>query len=206
MIPNYFFFSFQIFNVPWKNQNFSLILFPHCQFFVYVLPIFITFGIWFTEYHPDLGIECDPYFEKQIVPSHWRGIHFKDAKFNRPAIHHNTLYVRKSLSQLIHVDIKYLLLFWTIKNFNTINTISLYINWHAFLCCSYAGSGRDYQVNSAVQVEGVPPLINSCVISFSAYNGINVTDPQAPVTLMNTTLTNNRGNGKPWFVLDSKCF
>ncbi len=60
-------------------------------------------------------------------------------------------------------------------------------------CCSYAGAGRDCGVTAALQVEGVPPTINSCIISYSAYNGINVTDPQAPVTLVNTTLSNNRG-------------
>lgn len=67
-------------------------------------------------------------------------------------------------------------------------------NKRDFFIPSYAGSGSDFSVNSAVQVEGVPPAINSCTISFSAYNAINITDPQAPVTIVNTTVLNNRGN------------
>ncbi|XP_065210133.1 protein bark beetle-like [Planococcus citri] len=122
-------------------------------------------GSGVCDYHPDIGIECSARLEPLTALKHWRGIHFENAAFERTLTQQNVLYVRKSLSKLVNVDL------------------------------SYAGSGWNYSAVSALQIEGVPPVISSCSISFSAFNGINVTDPQAPVTIVNSTISNNGGYG-----------
>ncbi len=57
----------------------------------------------------------------------------------------------------------------------------------------YAGVGQDYNASSAVDVVGVPPRMISVAVTYSAYNGINVTMPSAPIVMKNCTFRNNRG-------------
>lgn len=57
----------------------------------------------------------------------------------------------------------------------------------------YAGTGREYNLMSAIHVEGVPPIMESISILHSAYTGINVTSPDAPVVINNCTMQYNRG-------------
>jgi hypothetical protein len=59
--------------------------------------------------------------------------------------------------------------------------------------CRFGGSGRDYNTTSAIHVEGVPPKMTGVSVLYSAYNGINITMPDAPVTLNQCTLKWNRG-------------
>lgn len=59
--------------------------------------------------------------------------------------------------------------------------------------CRFGGSGRDYNATSAIHVEGVPPKMTGISVLYSAYNGINITMPDAPVTLNQCTLKWNRG-------------
>lgn len=53
--------------------------------------------------------------------------------------------------------------------------------------------GRDYNATSAVDVVGVPPKMIAVAVTYSAYNGINITMPTAPIVMKNCTLRNNRG-------------
>jgi hypothetical protein len=57
----------------------------------------------------------------------------------------------------------------------------------------FGGSGRDYNATSAIHVEGVPPKMTGVSVLYSAYNGINITMPDAPVTLNQCTMKWNRG-------------
>lgn len=59
--------------------------------------------------------------------------------------------------------------------------------------CRYAGVGRDYNATSAIDVIGVPPKMIAVAVTHSAYNGINITMPSAPIVIKNCTLRNNRG-------------
>lgn len=116
---------------------------------------------------------CDyhPDLAIQCLPRHdqaipfWRGIKFEDAKHTSILTLFNTLYVPTSLSKLHFVNIL------------------------------YAGAGRDYNTTSALEIQGVPPVMSHIEVISSAYNGINITKPQAPFTINNCTLRNNRGYG-----------
>lgn len=121
-------------------------------------------GAGVCEYHPDLGVACSP-FHNEIIGDrrHWRGLKFEDAVFYQPLIQENTLYAKRSASKLRHVEIR------------------------------YAGTGRDFNVTSALQVEGVPPQMDSITIINSAYTGINVSMPEAPIVITNCTVQNNKG-------------
>ncbi|XP_072155093.1 protein bark beetle isoform X2 [Bemisia tabaci] len=123
-------------------------------------------GSGVCDFHPDLGIECLPYHEtKPSLVQHWRGITFQNAKHERTLAQRNTLYVQSSLSRLSYVQIR------------------------------YGGSGRDYNATSALQIEGVPPKMQSVSVLFSAYNGLNISSPDSPVVLSNCTIRSNRGYG-----------
>ncbi|XP_046838795.1 protein bark beetle [Vespa crabro] len=118
------------------------------------------------DYHPDLGLSCLPQHDGSTKAiKHWRGIRFEGALYDRPLIQENTLYVRRSKSILRHVIIR------------------------------YAGTGRDYNVTSALEVDGVPPQMESISVLNSAFTGINVTTPEAPVVLTNCTVKKNKGYG-----------
>jgi hypothetical protein len=61
----------------------------------------------FSDYHPDLGIECLPYHvTSSDIVRHWRGIKFEGASSERTLTEQNTLYVHSSLSELAHMDIR----------------------------------------------------------------------------------------------------
>lgn len=123
-------------------------------------------GSGVCDYHPDISIQCSAYHvTSPNTAQHWRGLKFEYAQYERKLTLQNTLYVQSSHSELSFVDIR------------------------------FAGSGRDYNVSSAVHVEGVPPTMNSVIVSHSAYTGINITAPGAPVTLNNCSIKNNRGYG-----------
>ncbi|KAJ4447016.1 hypothetical protein ANN_09004 [Periplaneta americana] len=123
-------------------------------------------GSGVCDYHPDLGIQCLPqHVSSSDIVQHWRGVRFEEATTERKLTQQNTLYVHSSLSELAFVDIR------------------------------FGGSGRDYNATSAVQVDGVPPRMTGVHVLFSAYNGINITMPEAPVTLKQCTLKWNRGYG-----------
>lgn len=116
---------------------------------------------------------CDyhPDLAIQCLPRHdsplpfWRGIRFENARFEKILTLHNTLYVPTSLSKLQFVSIL------------------------------FAGNGRDHNTTSALHVEGVPPNMDHIDILDSAYNGINITQPEAPFKINNCTVRNNRGYG-----------
>ncbi|KAF2901827.1 hypothetical protein ILUMI_04359, partial [Ignelater luminosus] len=116
---------------------------------------------------------CDyhPDLAIQCLPRHdnpmqfWRGLRFEQALFEKRLELRNSLYVPTSTSRLEYVIVE------------------------------YAGAGRDHNVTSALHVEGVPPVMNNLEVLYSAYNGINVTLPDAPVTINNCTIRNNRGYG-----------
>ncbi|XP_043270872.1 protein bark beetle isoform X2 [Venturia canescens] len=123
-------------------------------------------GAGVCDYHPDIGIACSPRHDGSTQAiKHWRGIRFEGAIHEKPLIQDNTLYIRRSKSLLRHVDIK------------------------------YAGTGREFNVTGALHVEGVPPQIESVSILHSAFTGINVTAPNAPVVITNCTVRGNRGYG-----------
>ncbi|XP_050298201.1 protein bark beetle isoform X2 [Anthonomus grandis grandis] len=99
------------------------------------------------------------------IKPYWRGIRFEYAQNENYLTLHNTLFTPSSLSVLRYVDIY------------------------------YAGVGRDHNTSSAIHVEGVPPLLENVEIVSSAYNGVNITNPGAPIVINNCTIRNNRGYG-----------
>ncbi|XP_034826785.1 protein bark beetle isoform X2 [Maniola hyperantus] len=125
-------------------------------------------GSGVCDFHPDLGIQCLPHHDDNELGHsgiHWRGIRFENAVFERILTAENTLFVPTSMSRLVHV---------VIRN---------------------AGMGRDNNATSALDVIGVPPMMEDIEISNSAFNAINVTAPNAPIIINNCTIQNNRGYG-----------
>ncbi|KAL6268222.1 hypothetical protein P5V15_001333 [Pogonomyrmex californicus] len=123
-------------------------------------------GAGVCDYHPDLGISCLPRHDGATKAiKHWRGIRFEDAVYDRQLIQQNTLYVRQSRSILRNTVIE------------------------------YAGTGREYNITSAIHVKGVPPRMESISVLHSALTGINVTTSDAPVVINNCTIQYNRGYG-----------
>ncbi|RVE49659.1 hypothetical protein evm_005716 [Chilo suppressalis] len=125
-------------------------------------------GSGVCDFHPDLAIQCLPHHDDNELGNsgrHWRGIRFENAVYERILTAVNTLYVPTSMSRLVHV---------TIKN---------------------AGLGRDNNATSALDIIGVPPIMEDIEISDSAFNAINVTSPDAPIIINNCTIQNNRGYG-----------
>lgn len=116
---------------------------------------------------------CDyhPDLAIQCLPTHdkpipfWRGIRFENAKSQKILTLYNTLYVPMSESRLEHVNIK------------------------------YAGRGRNQNTTSAVEVMGIPPVLRNVDILDSAYNGINITQPESPIFVDNCRVRGNRGHG-----------
>ncbi|XP_031833217.2 C-type lectin domain-containing protein bark beetle [Nomia melanderi] len=118
------------------------------------------------DYHPDLGIACLSRHDGATKAiKHWRGIRFEEALYDHPLIQENTLYVRRSKSILRNVVIE------------------------------HAGTGREYNVTAAIDVEGVPPQMESISVLHAAFTGINVTTPNAPVVINNCTIQYSRGYG-----------
>ncbi|XP_034949444.1 protein bark beetle isoform X2 [Chelonus insularis] len=123
-------------------------------------------GAGVCDYHPDLAIACLPHYDgASQMTKHWRGIRFENAIYDKPLIQEHTFYARRSKSILRHVNIK------------------------------YAGNGRENNITSALHVEGVPPRMEWISVLHSAFTGINVTSPDAPITITNCTIRNNRGYG-----------
>ncbi|XP_072938867.1 protein bark beetle isoform X2 [Epargyreus clarus] len=125
-------------------------------------------GSGVCDFHPDLGIQCLPHHDDNELRSslrHWRGVRFEHAVFERILTAGNTLYVPTSMSRIEHV---------VIRN---------------------AGLGRDNNATSALDIIGVPPVMEDIEVSNSAFNAINVTSPNAPIVINNCTIQNNRGYG-----------
>lgn len=97
--------------------------------------------------------------------SHWRGLKFENAPTKRILLKDNTNYQAISMSELRYVDIK------------------------------KAGSGRRSQVNAAIDVIGIPPVMNHIQIDQSAYTGINVTRPDAAFQLKEVSVQRSHGIG-----------
>ncbi|XP_012253572.2 protein bark beetle isoform X3 [Athalia rosae] len=123
-------------------------------------------GAGVCDYHPDLAISCLPRHDGGTqAVKHWRGLRFEGSLYDTPLIQENTMYIYRSKSILRHVDVK------------------------------YAGTGREYNTTSAIHVEGVPPRMESVSVLHSAFNGVNVTSPNAPIVMTNCTVRNNKGYG-----------
>ncbi|CAG9858649.1 unnamed protein product [Phyllotreta striolata] len=95
----------------------------------------------------------------------WAGVKFDHALNDKRLRYDNTLYVPTSKSSFKFVNIY------------------------------YAGIDRDYSAISALHVVGVPPIVDNVEVFNSAYNGINITNPEAPITVNNCKIRNNRGYG-----------
>ncbi|KAL4715552.1 hypothetical protein ACJJTC_009178 [Scirpophaga incertulas] len=125
-------------------------------------------GSGVCDFHPDLGIQCVPHHDDNELGNsgrHWRGLRFENAVYERILTAVNTLYVPTSMSRLKYVIIK------------------------------NAGLGRDNNATSALNIIGVPPVMDDVEITNSAFNAINITSPNAPIVINNCTIQNNRGYG-----------
>ena len=122
------------------------------------------------DHHPNLGLRCSPFHHPDSEPAadHWRGLRFESAPFRKDLTSDNTLDVSNSRSLLHHVVIE------------------------------GAGRGRfkgRANATSALETWCVPPRVEHLTVINSAYNGINVTQPNGPVTLTSVNATGNRGYG-----------
>jgi len=116
------------------------------------------------DHHPNLGIRCDPYHTfPSSVENHWRGLRFENARYRETYSQDNTLRIKESLSSLKNVDVL------------------------------YAGVGNGYNVTSAIETIGVPPSMSLLRVEYSAFNGINVTNPTTKASIRNSTVSNNAG-------------
>ncbi|XP_067009482.2 protein bark beetle [Anabrus simplex] len=126
----------------------------------------LQMGSGVCDYHPDLGVQC---VAKHSSSSLNIIQHWRGIHFVDAKFSRvlsvENTYIPRSHSELAYVDIK------------------------------FAGAGRDNAAVSAIDVAGVPPQMTGLVIAHSAYNGLNITSPNAPVILTNCTLRNNRGYG-----------
>ncbi|CAH0560148.1 unnamed protein product [Brassicogethes aeneus] len=100
-----------------------------------------------------------------LILPFWRGIKFEYANNQKKLSLYNTLYLSESDSKLEYVNI------------------------------NYAGVGRDQNTTSALDILGVPPMVNNVRITNSAYNGVNITKPEAPIKINDCVIQNNRGYG-----------
>nr|XP_022906031.1 protein bark beetle isoform X1 [Onthophagus taurus] len=116
---------------------------------------------------------CDyhPDLAIQCLPRHdqplpyWRGLRFENAISDKVLAVDNTLRVPYSLSRLQYVTIK------------------------------YAGNGGFHNATSAIEVMGIPPIMDRVDVMESAYNGINITLPDGGFEITNSRITRNRGYG-----------
>ncbi|XP_064467113.1 protein bark beetle-like [Ornithodoros turicata] len=60
---------------------------------------------------------------------------------------------------------------------------------------SYGGRQRDGSATAAIQVSGVPPVMQSVEVRWSAYHGINVTKHDHPFEIKDSLFVENRGYG-----------
>lgn len=97
--------------------------------------------------------------------SHWRGLKFENAESNRVLAQDNTMYDFISKSELRYVDI------------------------------IRAGSGRGRVVSAAIDVFGVPPVLQHVLVDYSAYTGINVTRHLSAFHFHDVTVRRSRGFG-----------
>lgn len=97
--------------------------------------------------------------------AHWRGLRFENAPHEQRLAPDNTVYEQVSLSELRHVEV------------------------------IRAGSGAGRSANAAVDVIGLPPVMNFVSVDHSAYTGINVTRPESAFTFTEVTVQNSRGVG-----------
>ncbi|XP_030383875.1 protein bark beetle [Scaptodrosophila lebanonensis] len=96
---------------------------------------------------------------------HWRGLYFDNAPSTKSLGRDNTVYAAQSESRLKYVDI------------------------------IRAGNGERFSAKSAVEVQGLPPVMEHVVISHSAYTGFNSTRPWAGFQLQNVTVRKSNGIG-----------
>lgn len=128
------------------------------------------FGSGVCDLHPNLGLRCLPFHHEHDKTSdgHWRGLRFESASFRKDLTSDNTLYVSNSKSRLVHVEI------------------------------IGAGSGKylgKSNTTSAIETWGVPPIMEFMLVTNSAYNGINITQPGGLVSIAYSNITYNRGYG-----------
>ncbi|CAB3370904.1 Hypothetical predicted protein [Cloeon dipterum] len=122
-------------------------------------------GAGVCDYHPDLGLECEPYHVINRVSQHWRGVVFENARHERVLVHENKLYVSMSQSELRNTEIR------------------------------FAGVTAEGGVTAALQVHGVPPRVDGLTVMHSAYHGVNITRPTAPIRLLSSNIVQNAGFG-----------
>ena len=127
-------------------------------------------GSGVCDLHPNLGIKCLPFHNvnNRAVMNHWRGLRFESAPYDKRLTSENTLYVSFSRSVLRHVDIL------------------------------SAGRGKyrgQFNLTSAIETWGVPPVMDYIKVENSAYNGFNITNPPDLVTISHANITGNRGYG-----------
>ncbi|XP_059476974.1 protein bark beetle isoform X2 [Neocloeon triangulifer] len=122
-------------------------------------------GAGVCDYHPDLGLECLGRVSGGRAAQHWRGVSFEGARHQRVLAHGNTLYASVSLSELRHTELR------------------------------HAGVAADGALVAALQVAGVPPKMHALTVTNAAFHGLNVTRPQAPVAITDSTFANNAGFG-----------
>lgn len=53
-----------------------------------------------------MGISCNPILDPSVASSHWAGLTFYHSRAERVLTQENTLYVLRSMSQLMNVDIR----------------------------------------------------------------------------------------------------
>ncbi|KAL5280481.1 hypothetical protein ACFFRR_004453 [Megaselia abdita] len=107
----------------------------------------------------------------QCLPLHdqpianWRGIKFVYAPVSKSLAEDNTIYASLSKSVLKHVDI--------IK----------------------AGSGKNRLTTAAIEVIGIPPVIDYVNVDHSAFTGVNITKPEGSFSVKHLTVRRSKGIG-----------
>uniref|UniRef100_T1GGG9 SRCR domain-containing protein n=1 Tax=Megaselia scalaris TaxID=36166 RepID=T1GGG9_MEGSC len=107
----------------------------------------------------------------QCLPLHdqpianWRGIKFIYAPVFKSLAEDNTIYTSLSKSELKHVDI--------IK----------------------AGSGKNRLTTAAIEVIGIPPVIDHVSVDHSAFTGVNITKPEGAFSIKHLSVKRSKGIG-----------
>lgn len=96
---------------------------------------------------------------------HWMGIEFELAKTQQKTELHGTVNREESRSLLEHV------------------------------VAMHGGRKKDASATAAIQVYGVPPVMRSVEVRWSAYHGINITAPHQPFEIRDSMFVENRGYG-----------
>ncbi|CAG0896137.1 unnamed protein product [Darwinula stevensoni] len=145
--------------------------------------------------YPDIGIECTPLHNgtNRGEMTHWKGLSFHNAHHRQRLTSAIQLYEKDEINSRYRIRVNESRRKEITNEFASQFQVSDSYLHHVDV--EYAGVGRQREAVAAVQVWGVPPQVEGTAVKYSAYHGMNVSMPDAPVVVQNSSFVQNRGYG-----------